>query len=567
MSNTNIAGYRASQSACTPEKAAPADSKSSPTVNGRESMSLTQGSGADRRKLSELHVQLKKDYALNSPTNKERLLKLEAQLGDPKDFAIGYREFKQRIDQEAPQRRESKALFKEAANEIFHSFVPDDGVPDPAQARLGMNQAQLGQYPNYFLDLLFFVQAQGDLKRGDLQKIKALYHQSLIETCENLSINLGALGFNSKVQLKKASIGALSLAIDRFIEAHDNKLLKEKVAIWQKINLQQIQDLCDQVPKVQNGHELVVVEEVRALRQMMTPSSAAGDQKAEAPPQPLSGAEVRRIHEYYRMSESSLRLQIALTASMPTLLQDFKAQWSTALAHARARALEEAPPAGPPPSATLQRLIEAMVKGVVPQDALLGGGKNLEKFAGDDLRTRNSTEPFRDEQSLHLVERFIQKLLNAPSDLRGLAQEEVDNRISKDIKTAARGLMAQARTLSSSSTPTHEGTVPGQTAAHRLAKVLQDHPGLSDSIVMDNLDRLLGVPWRDHLEIINTEKETKDPVFGFVRREIHTPGWFVTQVTDDQREALLQKFANALAEGAPDLIRRALETKASSRSE
>ncbi len=165
------------------------------------------------------------------------------------------------------------------------------------------------------------------------------------------------------------------------------------------------------------------------------------------------------------------------------------------------------------------------------------------------------------------MDRFIQKLLHSPADLRGQAQAEVDSRISKDIKAAARGLLAQARAIPSPSTPMGEQDSSTRTSAQILAKVLQDHPGLSDSIVMDNLDRLLGTPWKDLLETLNTEKETVDPASGFLRREIRTPGWFMTQVNPEQREALLLDFATALGERAPDLIKRALETKASGRSE
>lgn len=570
MSNTNIAGYRASPSALspeTPEKLAPADSKSSPIQKGRQSESLERGSSADREKLAHLRAKVMKDFTLNSPTNKDRLLKLEARLGDSKDFAAGYREFKQTIEQEAPQRRESRIFLQDAANEIFNSFVPESGVPDPARARLGMNQAQLGSNPNYFLDLLHLMQTQGDLKRGDLQKIKTLYQESLIKTCENLNINLGTLGPRSKEQLKRASVGALSQALDNFIEAHGSKLLKEKVAIWQRVNIQQIQDLCDQVPQVQSGGQLVTVDEVRALRKMMAPSSTATDRKSGGTQQALSGAEVRKLHEYYRMAENSLRRQIALGASMPALLQDFKAQWHTALSHAKAQAMGDAAPAGPPPSATLQRLIEAMVKGVVPQDPLLGDGKNLENFANDDLRARSASEPFTSGQRLELVDRFIQKLLHSPSDLRGQAQAEVDSRISKDIKAAARGLLAQARAMPPQASRAGAQDSSAQTSAQILAKVLQDHPGLSDGIVMDNLDRLLGTPWKDLLETLNTEKETVDPASGFVRREIRTPGWYMTQLTPGQREALLLDFAKALSDKAPDMIKRALETKASGRGE
>lgn len=569
MSNMNIAGYRASQSAFspeTPEKLAPADSKSSPIQKGRESQVL-EGSSSDREKLADLRTKLTKDYTLNSPINKDRLQRLEARLGDSKDFAAGYREFKQAIEQEAPQRRESKTFFQKAVNEIFESFVPEGGIPDPSRARLGMNQAQLGVTPNYFLDLLHLMQTQGDLKRGDLQKIKALYQESLIKTCENLNINLGSADRRLMGLLKKASVGALGQALDNFIEAHGSKLLKEKVAIWQKINIQQIQDLCDQVPQVRSGGQLVTVDEVVSLMKLLPPSSPAGDRKAGSPQQALSGAEVRKLHEFYRMSENSLRRQIALSTSMPALLQDFKAQWSSALSHAKAQAMGDAPPAGPPPSATLQRLIEAMVKGVVPQDPLLGDGKNLENFASDDLRARSATEPFTGGQRLELVDRFIQKLLHSPADLRGQEQAEVDSRISKDIKAAARGLLAQARAIPSPSTPMGEQDSSTRTSAQILAKVLQDHPGLSDSIVMDNLDRLLGTPWKDLLETLNTEKETVDPASGFLRREIRTPGWFMTQVNPEQREALLLDFATALGERAPDLIKRALETKASGRSE
>ena len=569
MSNMNIAGYRASQSALspeTPEKRAPADSKSSPIQKGRESQSL-EGSRSDREKLADLRAKLTKHYTLNSPTNKDRLQRLEARLGNPQDFAIGYREFKKTIEQEAPQRRESKAFLQEAAHTIFNSLFSEGSVPDPARARLGMNQAQLGLTPHYFLDLLHLMQTQGDLKRGDLQKIKALYQESLIKACENLNINLGSVDYRSMGQLKKASVGALGQALDKFIDVHGSKLLKEKVAIWQKINIQQIQDLCDQVPQVRSGGKLFTDDVVLTIRKMLTPSSAVDDRKAGSPPQNLSSAEVRVLHEYFRMAENSLRRQIALSTSMPALLQDFKAQWGTALSHAKAQAMGDAPAAGPAPSATLQRLIEAMVKGVVPQDPLMGDGKNLENFASEDLRARSATEPFTGEQRLDLVERFIQKLLQSPYDLRGQAQAEVDSRVSKDIKGAARGLMAQARAMPSPSTPTGAEAGTRHSSAQILAKVFQDHPGLSDDIVMDNLDRLLGTPWKDLLETLNTEKETIDPASGFVRREIRTPGWFMTQLNLEQREALLQDFAKALGERAPDLIKRALESKSSSRSE